>query len=186
MPYTEDQKAALSRRRGQASSYIKDPSARKAYNEEQGAVEAAHGGTAPDSEYERMSRNADDTIATQGLKQEAHARSQVNSADVKQKMGMSQKHEIMADLSHSLGGGSAAHSKKIKEIRTRRGHKGGYIHEHHHTHPEEHPMEEHVSPDQDAMVNHMMENMGGANPGEAQADAGQSGIPGMQQAAPAV
>ena len=76
-----------------------------------------------------------------------------------------------------MAGASKAPKKEIHEVRTRKGKSGGYIHEHHHTNPEHHPMEEHTSPNQDAMVAHMMANMGSPNPGEADADAGQSGIP---------
>ena len=94
----------------------------------------------------------------------------------------------MDEVKHILGKGEPEKPKKeIKEIRTRKAKSGGYVHEHHHTHPEHHPAEEHVSPDQDAMVEHMMQHMGEPNPGEAEADAGQSGIPeGAEAAAPAV
>lgn len=90
---------------------------------------------------------------------------------------------VMSSLSASLGGKKEKKPKKeIKEIRTRKSKNGGYVHEHHHTAPEHHPMEEHTSADQDAMAEHMMQNMGTPNPGEAEADAGQSGAP---DAAPA-
>lgn len=69
------------------------------------------------------------------------------------------------------------HKKHIKEVRVRHGHKGGYIAEHHHHMPEVHPMEEHVIPDQDGLADHMLEHMGSPNPGEADADAGMSGVP---------
>jgi hypothetical protein len=80
----------------------------------------------------------------------------------------------------------AKSGKKLKEIRTRKGENGGYIHEHHHHAPHHMPehMEEHVSPDQDAMASHMMEHMGEPNPGEAEADAGQHGIPDGTPGAP--
>ena len=84
----------------------------------------------------------------------------------------------------SLGGDEKKPKKEVKEIRTRKGKSGGYIHEHHHTHPEHHPMEEHTSKDSAAMHDHMEEHMGEPNPGEAEADAGQHGIPDAQ-AAPA-
>lgn len=94
-------------------------------------------------------------------------------------------HSDYSGAAAAMGGSEKPkHPKVLKEIRTRKGHKGGYIHEHHHEHPAEHPMEEHVSPDQDAMVSHMLEHMGEPNPGEAEADAGQSGIP-AESAAPA-
>jgi hypothetical protein len=78
----------------------------------------------------------------------------------------------MDAVRHALGGSDSKPPKEIREIRTRKGKSGGYIHEHHHTHPEHHPMEEHTSGDQDAMAEHMLSNMGAPNPGEAEADAG--------------
>jgi len=83
----------------------------------------------------------------------------------------------MEGAASELGGHEAKPKKEIKHIVTKKAKSGGYIHEHHHTHPEHHPMEEHVSKDQDGMMAHMMEHMGEANPGEAEADAGQSGVP---------
>jgi hypothetical protein len=78
----------------------------------------------------------------------------------------------------ALGADEDKPKKEIKHIVTKKAKNGGYIHEHHHTRPEHHPMEEHVSPDQDSMVGHMMEHMGEPNPGEAEADAGNAGMPG--------
>lgn len=95
------------------------------------------------------------------------------------------KADVYGATSKSLGGKEKVPAKEVHEIRTRKGKSGGYIHEHHHTSPEHHPMEEHTSPNQDAMVAHMMQNMGSPNPGEAEADAGQSGIPGAAGAPPA-
>lgn len=74
--------------------------------------------------------------------------------------------------------------KKIKEIRHRHGSDGSHIFEHHHTHPEHHPMEEHTAPNDDAAVDHFIQHATQPNPGEAEADAGESGIPG-ESAAPA-
>lgn len=87
---------------------------------------------------------------------------------------------VYGGLSEILGGDKESKpDKEIKEIRTRKAKSGGYIHEHHHTHPEHHPMEEHTSENQDAMVSHMMEHLGTPNPGEQEADEGQNGIEGM-------
>lgn len=85
--------------------------------------------------------------------------------------------DAMHGAAEALGGKSAAPKKEIEHIKTKKGKSGGYVHEHHHTHPAEHPMETHVSADQDAMMDHMMQHMGTPNPGEAEADAGQSGAP---------
>lgn len=92
-------------------------------------------------------------------------------------------HDTYSLAKDKMSGGEDTPKKEIHHIRTRKVSGGGYIHEHHHTRPEYHPMEEHTSADQDGMVDHMMQNMGEPNPGEAEADAGQSGIPSGQPAA---
>ena len=91
--------------------------------------------------------------------------------------GMAKK-DVYEAASKGLGGKSSskAPKKEVKEIRTRKGASGGFIHEHHHANPE-HSMEEHTTPNQDAMVAHMLQHMGTPNPGEAEADAGQGGVP---------
>jgi len=73
-------------------------------------------------------------------------------------------------------------AKEISHIITRKGKKDGknvHVHTHVHTHPMHHPDETHVTSGNDAMADHMMEHMGEPNPGEAEADAGQSGVEGM-------
>ena len=56
--------------------------------------------------------------------------------------------------------------KVIHEIRTRKAKSGGYIHEHHHTEPMHHPMEEHTTSDIKGMLSHMADHMGEGEPGE--------------------
>jgi hypothetical protein len=99
-----------------------------------------------------------------------------------------QNMDNMSSIKDILGSKETHKPKKvIKAIHTRKvkGHGGhtSYVHEHHHTHPEHHPMEEHSSANQDEMVSHMMDHMGEPNPGEQEANAGQSGVP--EQGAPA-
>ena len=63
--------------------------------------------------------------------------------------------------------GEAKPPKKVHEIRTRRSKNGGYIHEHHHTEPTHHKMEEHTSHSLQEMLDHMKEHMGEeGEPGE--------------------
>lgn len=95
---------------------------------------------------------------------------------------VSKENNPMSHLADMMGGKDEKPAKEIHEIRTRKAHGGGFIHKHVHTHPEHHKDEEHVSANQDGMVSHMLEHMGTPNPGEAEADAGQSGVP---DAAPA-
>lgn len=87
------------------------------------------------------------------------------------------------DATKHLGGKSKGSKKEVREIRTRKGASGGYIHEHHHTDPDANPMEEHTSPDQAGMVQHMLANMPDAGGGDPNAAAPpQAGPP---QVAPA-
>lgn len=91
------------------------------------------------------------------------------------------------DAAETLLGGHDVPKKEIKHIITSKAANGGFVHEHHHTHPEHHKAETHISPDMDALHDHMEEHMGEPNPGEAEANAGQSGIPeGMIPGAPQV
>jgi hypothetical protein len=96
-----------------------------------------------------------------------------------------------ADSTTALSGKSAKKPKKvIKEIVTRKAKSGGYIHTHHHTAPEHHPSEDHVSPDQDAMVQHMIQSMGSGggapspDPSAAGADPNAGAAPAGPQAGP--
>lgn len=73
---------------------------------------------------------------------------------------------------HMGGHDGKAPKKEIHEIRVRKGKSGGHVIEHHHTHPGHHPMEEHVTKTDDDMADHMLQNAGNPNPGEAAADAG--------------
>jgi hypothetical protein len=65
-----------------------------------------------------------------------------------------------SDKATGLGKKSKPSKKEIHEVRTRKGASGGFIHEHHHKNPEAHPMEEHTSPDQASMLQHMAQSMG--------------------------
>ncbi len=80
--------------------------------------------------------------------------------------------DAMKGASEALGGKEKTPKKEISHIVTKKAHSGGYVHEHHHKSPEHHPMETHISPDQDSMAEHMMQHMGEPNPGEAEAEAG--------------
>lgn len=66
--------------------------------------------------------------------------------------------------SRSMGGDSKP-AKVLSHVSTEKTKSGSYIHTHHHTHPEHHPAEKHTSPDDKAMLQHMMASMGsGASP----------------------
>lgn len=97
---------------------------------------------------------------------------------------MTAEHYGKDTVTRALGGEDKKPAKEVREVRTRKAKSGGYIHEHHHTHPEHHPMEEHTSKDQDAMAEHMLQSMGTPNPGEAEADAGTPNAAPAAQAGP--
>jgi len=86
-------------------------------------------------------------------------------------------HDMYGLAKEGMSGHEDKPAKVIHHIRTRKTANGGHVHEHHHTMPDVHPMEEHATMGDDAMADHMMEHMGSPNPGEAEADMGQSGIP---------
>ena len=93
-------------------------------------------------------------------------------------------HRALHGAMGALGGHEHKPEKKIKHITTKKSADGkGHIHVHVHTHPEHHPDEEHISMGNDGLMSHMMDHMGEPNPGEAEADAGQSGIPPQAAAA---
>lgn len=83
--------------------------------------------------------------------------------------------------SESLGGSHDKPKKEIDHIKVRKAANGGHIMEHHHTHPEHHPVEHHTTKGDDAMVQHMLANAGTPNPGE---DTSDPGSPAAQAAAP--
>ena len=91
---------------------------------------------------------------------------------------------VMDEARSALSGESEKPKKEVHEMRIRRtATPGKHIIEHHHTHPAHHPMTEHVSHNDDALAEHVLQHMGTPNPGEAEADAGQSGIPNAAAAA---
>ena len=86
-------------------------------------------------------------------------------------------HHMMEHLKSELGTpADKVPAKKLKHIVTRKAGEG-HVHEHHYTHPEHHAPTEHATHGTDGMINHMMEHMSEPNPGEQEANDGQSGIP---------
>jgi hypothetical protein len=83
-------------------------------------------------------------------------------------------HDVYDAVKENMSGNEKP-PKRIKHIITKKVH-GGHIHTHVHDHPA-HSDEDHVSQGTDGMVDHMLEHSSEPNPGEAEADAGQSGIP---------
>lgn len=96
------------------------------------------------------------------------------------------KEENMSSITDKITGGVPA---KVVSHTIHRKHKAGHHEvENHHTRPEHHPVEHHHFHGANAMDqvhDHMEETSGTPNPGEAEADAGQSGIPVPAQGVPA-
>lgn len=80
----------------------------------------------------------------------------------------------MTDWKDAVTEHMGGHGKPAKEIAHIKSYKsktkGDVIHEHHHTHPEHHPMEEHTTRGDDELANHAMANMGTPNEGESASD----------------
>jgi hypothetical protein len=94
------------------------------------------------------------------------------------------------EYKHAVEGSLAGHKeekpkKEIHEMHIKKSHNGGHIIRHEHTRPEHHPDETHTTKTDDELANHVMQNMGTPNPGEAEADAGQGGAPDASGAPPA-
>jgi hypothetical protein len=64
---TEQQKADLSKKRGQAAASIQDPETRRKFISAQGEAEQKGKGTASPEDYEHLDKSADETLATGGM-----------------------------------------------------------------------------------------------------------------------
>ncbi len=185
---TEQERAALSKKRGQAASYISDPDERQKFVARQGKEE---GGKNPD--YAGMDREADDTIATQGANKAVsggmpkyHSGTayvpKTGPAILEKGEAVIPKEKNFMNAKKAMEGivGKKKPAKKIKEIRTRKTDDGKYVHTHLHHHPEHHADETHVSEDLKGAQAHLAEqepNMA-AQPPEMP-EQGQEGGPAM-------
>lgn len=89
-------------------------------------------------------------------------------------------HEAYNLAKTGMAGKEKTEPKVLHHIKIRKAGKG-HIHEHHFS--SGHDSEEHATSGDDAMMSHIMEHMSSPNPGEAEADAGQSGAPDASAAA---
>jgi hypothetical protein len=169
---TEEQKAQLSKRRGQAAAQIVDPDERRKFISAQGDTEAANKGTLPVAKEKSLSEGA----ALMGFKKGTayvpktgaaivHKGERVIPAEKNNAMGLAEAALAHPDAQEPE---SKKATKQIKEIRTRKAKNGSYIHEHHHTAPFDHPMEEHTSADAQGMLDHMSQHMGDGSESETE------------------
>ena len=101
-----------------------------------------------------------------------------DAAQMRKGKGM-EKNKSMESATHALSGGKKEEKpkKEVSEMHIKRAANGGHIIKHKHSAPEHHPDEEHTTKGDDELAQHVMQHMGDQNPGEADADAGNSGIP---------
>jgi hypothetical protein len=102
-----------------------------------------------------------------------------------------ERFDHMAGWNKSAGSKAAGKSKmpakKVSHVTVEKGASGGHIVTHHHTHPDVHPDEKHVTSDDQAMMAHMMAPQGAdmSNaPAQAGAPPAAGGDPAMAGAAP--
>src|SRR5437879_4868073 len=154
---SEQEKAELSKKRGQASSQISDPDQRRTFVAAQGESERKGKGTASHEEYEHLNREADDTLATGGANKAVNVPSYKHGTPYVPKTGLAKLHKgervvpakdnDMKDMYSKVHEGDSAPRKAIKRIVTHKSHDGKYIHTHEHHHPAHHPDETNVSND---------------------------------------
>lgn len=184
---TEQEKAALSKKRGAAAATISDPAQRQKFVAAQG--EAERKGSA---DYGKLDRQAEDALATSGVSEAI--KSYKNGTDYVPKTGLALLHkgekvvpakenkpmDAKAAMA-GITGGKKKPPKKVKEIRTRKTDDGKYVHTHLHHHPEHHADETHVSENLKAAQQHLADqepNMS-AQPPEMPEQGGEAGAPAM-------
>lgn len=91
MPLTEQQKADLAKKRGQASASISDPAKKKDFIAKQGEAESK--GDLDENKAKQMDREADDTIATGGENIATGVRSYKKGTKFVPKTGLAKLHE---------------------------------------------------------------------------------------------
>lgn len=149
---TEQEKAELSKKRGQAAATITDPDQRVKFVAAQG--EAEKKGKA---NYEGLNKEADDTIATGGTNIAAGVKSYKHGTDYVPKTGLALLHKgekvvpkeknfmNASDAMAAITGKQSKPEKKIHKITTHKTDDGKLIHTHMHHHSNHHPDETHVS-----------------------------------------
>ena len=86
-------------------------------------------------------------------------------------MADKKKSSAMDSVKEELGGKKETPPKKeVKHMHITKAANGGHVITHTHTHPEHHPDETHTTKTDDELMDHVAQNMGTPNPGEAEAD----------------
>lgn len=171
---TEQEKAALSKKRGQAAALISDPEMKKKFIAAQGEAEAKGKGTAKPEEYEQMNKSAEDTMATGGMntwvkplgsfkkgtksvpKTGAYVLHEGEKVTPEEKNPDSKKGEKMATPYDMITGGKKA-PKTIQRHEYHRTHNGKHVVTHKH-HDPSHKDEQHMFEKFSDAADHMEQN----------------------------
>lgn len=182
---TEQEKADLSKKRGQAAATISDPDQKKKFVAAQGEAEKKG-----NANYEGLNKEADDTLATGGTNIAAGVKSYKFGTNFVPKTGLALLHKgekvtpakenSMMNASDAMAGlmSKAKPEKKIHKITTHKTDDGKLIHTHMHHHANHHPDETHVSNNLGEAQDHMAAqepNMSAQPPAMPEASA----MPGM-------
>lgn len=161
---TEQEKADLSKKRGQAAASIADPDEKRKFIAAQGEAEAKGKGTASAEQYEHLNKEADDTMATGGMNKAVGVPSYKKGTSYVPSTGLAKLHKgeavIPAEKNpmnpfEGITKGDKKPPKKIAEIRSKKSHDGKIIHTHMHHHPQHHGDETYVSNNADEAAAHM-------------------------------
>jgi hypothetical protein len=150
---TEQEKADLSKKRGQASATISDPDQKRKFVAAQGEAEKKG-----NANYEGLNKEADDTLATGGQNIAAGVKSYKFGTNFVPKTGLALLHKgekvtpakensmmNASDAMAGITGKKAVPEKKIHKITTHKSDDGKLIHTHLHHHSNHHPDETHIS-----------------------------------------
>jgi len=139
MAISEDQRAALSKKRGAAAAGISDPDAKKKFISAQGDAESKNKGSLSDEDHARLDKEADDTLATGGLNKDTGAKAPLasykNGTDYVPKTGTYKLHEgekVTPADENPANAESVNHSPEEKDHFSRAMHKlhKGALHKH--------------------------------------------------------
>jgi hypothetical protein len=160
---SEQEKAQLSKRRGQAAAQIVDPAERQKFISAQGDSESKNKGELPVADNKRLSEGA----ALMGFKKGTpyvpktgkaivHKGEAVIPAEKNNPMGLAEAalaHPDMPEITPKKP------AKQVKSVHVRKAHPG-YIAENHHTEPQHHPMSEHALANMEELKKHLDSSIG--------------------------
>lgn len=158
---TEQEKADLSKKRGQAAAQITDPDTKRQFIAAQGEAERKGKGTASPDAYERLNKEADDTMATGGMNKSVGVPSYKKGTPYVPQTGMAKLHKgeavIPAEVNPYGKIAPGKPKKSIKSIHVTATDNGKHVVTHKHHHPS-HPDEIHAMNSVEDLTKHMSDN----------------------------